>query len=513
MKRITSLFLPLILIVGILISCVPVGAASYKSLRKNPNYSYGVDVSQWNGDLDWNRLREVGVEFAYIRLGYYYPGGGTLDIRFEQNVKGAVESGIDFGVYIYSHVYTYTDNIAMAKWAHKKLKTLGNYTKDRDTIQVVVDVEDEAQTDPYYSGWATRRYIHNGVQKFCNQIKSYGYIPGIYASESFFRDLLYMEEYRAKGVKIWYAQWPYYPDCYTKKKTFNGTAPDTWQFCDNSTIDGTVFDTNVIYDDFYDYSKEDSTLRAEGLKTSYSLNNSGVKPKVKIYSGNTLLKEGADYKTFYYKNKRTGRARMKVVRFNDGKYIESKTFTYIIKPVAVQNLKAAPSYDEITLTWDKQNGAKGYQIFEYDSSDKSYNLIDTVKTNSYTDYFLDEGASYRLKVRSIAVIDGKTVYGNCSEVSVKTTYKPLKLNSAVASKGTLKVEWTPKTADTKGYIVEYSVNKDFSGKQKLKVTGINSSSAAITGLDKYTRYYVRARSYNVKNGVTYYSGYSKIFKV
>ena len=87
MKRTFKILIPLLLILSVLISSLTCNAVSYKSISKSPTYRYGVDVSEWNGDLDWSVLRKSGVEFAYIRIGYYHPGGGTVDYRFKQNVK------------------------------------------------------------------------------------------------------------------------------------------------------------------------------------------------------------------------------------------------------------------------------------------------------------------------------------------------------------------------------------------------------------------------------------------
>jgi len=244
--------MPFLVVISVLFTSFPTGAATFVSISKNPSYHYGVDVSQWNGDLDWDMLRNKGVEFAYIRIGYYHSGKGYIDSRFKQNVKACVESGIDFGVYVYSYVYKYDDTEKCAKWVKDTLETLGNYTKDNDTIQVAYDIEDEIQKNALMSGRVSRSYMHNGVQKFCNKIKSYGYVPVVYSFSSFFNDFLYVDKFQAKGVKIWYASWPYHPDATKKKLMDNGTYPDVWQFSSTHTIANVLFDIDVCYNDFYD---------------------------------------------------------------------------------------------------------------------------------------------------------------------------------------------------------------------------------------------------------------------
>lgn len=508
MKKIIKAIVPIILSIGMLLSAFSADAATYESFAKNPVYSYGVDVSQWNGDIDWDYLRDIGVEFAYIRVGYYGHDGGTLDKAFKTNVKGCVESGIDFGIYVYSYIYTYSDSVKMADWVHKQLKSLGNYTKDTDTIQVAYDIEDEVQTNALYSGRISADYLHNSVKKFCNRIKSHGYIPTIYSSESFFRDVLDLDDYQKSGINIWYAQWPYYPDPTIKKVMFNGTSPHAWQFADNYTIRGTCYDSNACYTDFYDYSKEDSTMTAN-LAAAYKNRTTGVKPKPEIYDGSTKLKAGEDYNLYYYKNKLPGRARIKAVRFKDGKYLESKTFIFYIKPDAVKSLKAAPSYDNVKLTWKPTYGATSYLIYEKTASDTGYYLIDEVKSTSYIDGFLDEGTSYGFKIIPVMSIDGKRVKGTSSVINADTTYKSVKFRTLTSDKkGQATLTWTPQKSNTKGYIIEYSTDKAFKTKSRYKVYGIDKSNAVIKGLSSKTRYYFRVRSYNSVNQKAYYSDYS-----
>nr|MCR5653036.1 hypothetical protein [Ruminococcus sp.] len=295
MKRILKFAAPLLLIISMLTATFPTGAAKFTSIAKNPAFSYGVDVSEWNGDLEWDKLRDIGVEFAYIRIGYYHTGKGYIDERFKQNVKACVENGIDFGVYVYSYVYTHSETVKCAKWVCKVLDSMGNYTKDKDTIPVAYDIEDEIQKNAVLYGKVSRTYMHNGVQKFCDTVKDNGYEPIVYSFSSFFNDFLYLDKFQNKGIRIWYASWPYNPNVKVKKKMDNGTYADIWQFSSTHIINGTVFDINACYNDFYDYAKEDSPLVIKGLKDSYSYKKSGVKPSIKVYSGNTLLKKGTDY--------------------------------------------------------------------------------------------------------------------------------------------------------------------------------------------------------------------------
>lgn len=83
---------------------------------------YGVDVSEHNGIIDWREVRDAGIEFAIIRLGY---GRGHLDSRFYENVNGAINAGLSIGVYYYSYANNCHDAQAEAAFATHILTDCG----------------------------------------------------------------------------------------------------------------------------------------------------------------------------------------------------------------------------------------------------------------------------------------------------------------------------------------------------------------------------------------------------
>ena len=509
MKRIIAIISAAILC----LSTFSANAATFKSIKKNPDFYYGVDVSVWNDELNWNTLRNVGVEFAYIRVGYYDSKGGHLDHRFKENVKKCVESGIEFGIYVYSYVYKYSDNIKLAKWVNKQIESLGNYTRDKGTIQVAYDIEDQVQHRYLRIGSAARKYVQKSVVKFCNKIKSYGYVPVVYSSESWFYDYLSIDNFRENGIRIWYAQWPYYPDTSKKKIMINKTVADVWQFSSSYTINGTCFDSNVTYDDFYNYDNETSTLTVEGLDDTYVLTKSSIVPQFSVYDGDTLLKEGEDYKLVYFRNERLGRAKIKIIRYKNSQYYERKTVFFIITPNDLKSVKASKvGYDEIKLSWNAVKGAPSYEIYEYDNTDGSYELIDTVDTNSYTDYFLDEGTEYKLKVRPVHEAQGKNYYGKFKKVTATTKYKKIKLLSATAEDNLAEVKWKERSDNCIGYQLQYSVHSDFREYEKLTINDPAINSAQLD-IEPGETYYTRIRSFNKPEEKKIYSLYSKVLTI
>ena len=515
MKQILKLTVLLLLTAALMVAAVPVSAVSFTAIQKDPNYQYGVDVSQWNGEsngkygvVDWAYLRKIGVEFAYIRVGTYHKWGGDPDPAFKENVKKCVENGIEFGVYVYSYVYKKSDNKKCAKWVLDRLKSLGNYTKDADTIQVAYDIEDDVQANAVYYGRCSKRYMTDSVRHFTQSVSKSGYLATVYASRSFFSDYLMPELFRKDGTKLWCAQWPYYPDTTSVKKLRDNSPADVWQFSENIKIKSGLYDGNVAYNGMYDYANEDSTLRIEGVNSSYKYSAAGVKPEVSVYDGDQLLKKGKDYKLYYFNNKRIGTAKIKIIRYSNSKYIETKTVLFEIVP-PITGMKTVSTGDEITLSWNKIPYASYYQIYEYDPSDGTYSLIDTTKSNYYCDFELEEGTNYKLKVRAVYRKNGTEFYGDFKKVSATTLYKKMTgISAEYIGDNKIKLSWNPKNDNCEGYEIEVSSDAAF-GKSVIRtVLDMNKKSRTFKNLKSNKTYYFRIRSFNTVKTEKIYSEHS-----
>lgn len=502
------------LITLLIMSSTAVNAVTFKSIKKNYNFHYGVDVSKWNGKLDFKQIKKEGIEFMFIRLGTYKTDGGHLDEKFIENLKGCAENGIEFGVYVYSYVYKSDDLKNCAKWINEQLESTGNYCKDKNTVQVAYDIEDSAQTKAVSNGKISKSTLSKNIKTFCTKIKNYGYIPVVYSSLSYFKNYLDLNGFQKNGIKIWYAQWPYTSSLNTtvKKRMYNNTYADIWQFSSSLTVNGKVTDTNVCYNDFYNYSKEDSKLKAKNLKKTYEYTGSAIKPDLKIYSGDTLLKKGTDYKTFYYKNKKLGRATVKVVRFDsEGNYLETKTFRFIIKPAKVQ-LSVSTSDKSARLTWKTSQGASKYYIYKKTGS--TYKKITNTFSTNYNITSLKSGKKYTYAVRSYGLVRNKGYYSGYSDIEFYTKYKKVQIKKATSdSKGKATVKWSPKKSGAKGYQVQYATNKSFSASKNLTIENKFAKKAVINNLKSGKKYYFRVRSYNIKKSSKLYSVYSDTLNV
>lgn len=140
----------------------------------------GIDVSEHQGEIDWEAVRESGVEFAMIRLGYSasYSGNMYLDKYFEANYEGAKAAGIEVGVYYFSQAINVEEAIEEAKLVCENIK-------DKDiTMPVAYDMEPVS--------WTTDDRIHvlgmpeitEITDAFCTIIENHGYETVVYGNPS-----------------------------------------------------------------------------------------------------------------------------------------------------------------------------------------------------------------------------------------------------------------------------------------------------------------------------------------
>ncbi len=136
----------------------------------------GIDVSQYQGKIDWEAVAADGVEFAFVRVGYRgYGEAGKLkeDERYAENIEGAVKAGIKVGVYFYSQAITEAEAIEEANFV---LERIAPYKIE---CPVVVDVEMVTGADGRMNKISAAERSYYAV-KFCETVETAGYRPMIY---------------------------------------------------------------------------------------------------------------------------------------------------------------------------------------------------------------------------------------------------------------------------------------------------------------------------------------------
>ena len=140
----------------------------------------GVDVSEHQGEIDWAAVASDGIDFAIIRAGYRgYGERGTLveDARFRENMAGALDAGLDVGVYFFSQAVNEDE---AAEEAEFLLALLADYPPDSVTLPVFFDWEDISHDDARTDG-LDGETVTRCAEVFCERIAEAGYRPGIYA--------------------------------------------------------------------------------------------------------------------------------------------------------------------------------------------------------------------------------------------------------------------------------------------------------------------------------------------
>ena len=183
----------------------------------------GVDVSKFQGTIDWNAVKADGIDFAIIRCGYRGYGSGKLveDSTFRQNIQGATAAGLKVGVYFYSQAINEEEAVEEASMV---LSLVGGYSLPMgvyyDTEQVGTDV---GRADGISAAQRTACAV-----AFCETIRNAGYTAGVYSYASWFYNALNFAN--ISKYRIWIAQ---YRDTLSFNYRYN-----IWQYTSKGSVKG-----------------------------------------------------------------------------------------------------------------------------------------------------------------------------------------------------------------------------------------------------------------------------------
>lgn len=174
--------------------------------REIVDYELGIDISEFQGDINWDAVKADGIDFAFIRCGGrgYSRGGIYDDSRFYENVRGAKAAGVKVGVYFFSQAITPYEALEEASITLDKISGLGI------DLPVVMDWE----TSSSYRTWDLYgEDFANVIKAFCSTIAQNGYTPCVYLNTSDINNRLggYSGDILSR-YKLWYA-YPY--SCYS----------------------------------------------------------------------------------------------------------------------------------------------------------------------------------------------------------------------------------------------------------------------------------------------------------
>ena len=197
----------------------------------------GIDVSKWQGDIDWKKVSMSGIDFAMIRSSF---GNMHTDEKLAENVAGCEKYGIPYGFYHYS----YADSTAEAKKeARYFLSVIKKYNPE---YPIVLDIEN----DHFKS--MSRKQVTNIILAFVKEIENAGYYVSIYSFAKFFND--YVDMSKIENYDIWIACW----GDEERLNSFYDGPYGMWQYSATGSvngIDGEV-DLDYAYKDYADRIKK-----------------------------------------------------------------------------------------------------------------------------------------------------------------------------------------------------------------------------------------------------------------
>jgi GH25 family lysozyme M1 (1,4-beta-N-acetylmuramidase) len=199
------------------------GRMEYKGALASVPGTLGIDVAKFQEDIDWTRVKNAGVTYAFIRVGNRGTGTGKMvdDEKFVQNVEGALAAGIDVGVYYYSQAITRQEAVEEAQYT---LNAIQGYDIQ---LPVVIDIE-RPEADDYRTQGVSQQEMTDIALEFCNKVSEAGYTPMIYGNLETFT--LILDISRLENVEKWIAGYNsalYFPYDFTY-----------WQYSSSGHIDG-----------------------------------------------------------------------------------------------------------------------------------------------------------------------------------------------------------------------------------------------------------------------------------
>lgn len=485
---------------------------THSSMFNGYTIQKGVDVSEWNGSIDWKKVKASGIDFAIIRAGGRYWGSGNYftDSMFETNIKGAIAAGLDVGVYFYSQAISASEARTEAAYT---MKLVSGYNIN---LPIVMDYEygygASGLEGRLYDAHLSRSAATSNIKAFCAAVESKGYVGMVYASLSVLRDDMDAANI-ARSYPVWLAQ-------YNTEDNLT-SAHSYWQYRDDGVVSGMsgACDMNFRYvkspsavSSLTHTATTDSTVtlswtkvpeaygyqivRYDASKGRY-VSVGTVKGASKLTYTDTGLADGKQYK---YKV----RAYYKLSSGNKYGTYSPECIAITLKDI-IENLKVSSVTDSsVTLSWSPISVATGYRVYRYNASSGAYEIAGTITdsdTTSFTDTSLAAGTQYIYKVRAYTKSDSAIIWHTLSDKLTATTdagqVSGLCISSTTSSSITLR--WNRQT-NVSGYIV-LVWDDDASGWVRAgKVSGASTNAFSHKGLANISKHTYCVTAYYKKNG-------------
>ena len=193
----------------------------------------GIDVSEHNSTVDFNKVKQAGIDFAIIRLGWIgNKENHTLDKKFKTNYKNAKANGLKVGLYVFNYCNSIESVISGTNWVLEQIEDL------ELEKPVFIDMEDDVSQTPLLSSFG-KETLTEVSKKFCIMLEEKGISSGVYANLDWFNNKLNVKD--LEKYKIWLAQWT---DANKHSASFD---VDLWQYTSSGKVSGISGNVDMNY--------------------------------------------------------------------------------------------------------------------------------------------------------------------------------------------------------------------------------------------------------------------------
>ncbi len=469
-------------------------------ITSDKDVAYGIDVSKWQGDIDWATVKSAGqVDFAIIRCGYGQNRESQDDEYWYTNADACTKYGIPFGVYLYS----YADTVEKAKSeAEHVLRLIEGYDL---SYPVYYDLE---ESDIRSS--LSKTEIADIAEAFCEVIEAAGYEVGIYASYDWFTN--YLTDSRFDQWERWVAQWNYTGCTYSGDYTM-------WQCSNNGSVKGIsgAVDLNVDY--------------GAGLKAVENVKATRITSSSATISYDKVTNADGYEIQFYYNGEwhhyvntgytskewsgftpsTTYTMRVRAYRFSGSNIIYSPnwsdTYTFTTADDGYANLSTVTNVtasntttNSAVISYDKVSDADGYEIqFYYNGAWHHY--VNTGYTSKEWTGF-DDSTKFTFRVRAYRIINDTIIYSSNWSSTAYFSTKPLQVTgveaSDLADDGTsVTLTWDAQS-NADGYTIYRLIGSTWTAIDTI--SGSSNNSYTVSGLSAGTSYSFKVRAYKTGTG-------------
>lgn len=398
---------------------------------------HGIDISKWQGEINWKKVKADGIDYAFIQVGFRgYGSSGVLnedtkDPYFDSNMKNAIAAGIKVGVYVFSQATTEKEAIEEAEYI---LDAIGNYPI---SMPLVLDYEYASTPSGLdgrlYRAKLSKKKATNVCMAFCKEIAESGFTPMVYANKSMLEDQLNAEQLTKAGYRIWLAN-------YTKNTSYSGTF-DFWQYSEKGKVNGINGDVDMNY--YYAKANEDFAPAPNSISSSvftevpnHIYTGQPIVPKMTVTKNGVPLVPNVDYTITYSDNTEIGTATITITGI--GTYCNTRKIRFDIIPEASTTLQTKKrAKNAITLSWKKVPGVTGYEIYRATEENGTYSKVKTINKKStvtYKDTKLSAGTCYYYKLRSYKKSGTNYIYSDFTPVQSIYTKTGYTRNAVAKSK-------------------------------------------------------------------------------